>query len=99
MIRDKLKGRVEFNMVVIFVASLVVFVVALGLFLGIWDITIPTVQGQGDIQSECAKWQAGDPPCSESWSATENGELKYPILNQTYGTDVESAKEFCNCPD
>ncbi len=97
MIRDKLKGRVEFNMVVIIVALLVVFVVALGFFLGIWDITIPTVQGQGDIQSECSKWQVDD--CSESWDATENGEPKYPILNQTYGTDVETAKEFCNCPD
>jgi hypothetical protein len=83
-------------MVVIFIALLVVFVVVLTLYLGIWNISLPPIINRGDIQAECAKWQVNN--CNEGLEATENGELKYPILNQTYGTNLDKAKEFCNCP-
>lgn len=92
MRKNKLKGRIEFNTIVILVALLVVFVIVLSFFLGTWNISLPTILNQSDIQAECSKWQAEDPPCGE-------GSLdKYSILKEKYGGDLDSARKFCNCP-
>ena len=95
--KDELKGRIELNTVVIIVVLFFAVVIFLSFFFGIWNITIPGIHSEQDIQSECAKWQLGG--CSESLNVTEGGKLKYPILNKTYGTNLDRAREFCNCPD
>ena len=97
----KLKGlAIDKEVIVIFIVIFIVFLIGLTFFLGIWNISVPTILNQSNIQAECTKWQSsGDKPCSEGLDATKEGEPKYPALKEKYGVDLDMAREFCNCPD
>ena len=96
MIKNKLKGRIEFNTIVIFLILSIVFVVALTFFFKIWNIGMPSITNTGSIHSECSKWQIEN--CNETLDAIEKGKLKYPTLKEKFGTNLDQAKKFCNCP-
>lgn len=96
-----MKGlAIDKETIVILVVILITFLIFLGFFLGIWNISLPTIINDSEIRGECGKWQsAGDKPCSEGLDATEGGEPKYPKLKEKFGSDIYKAREVCNCPD
>lgn len=91
------KGRIEINTIIIILIVLIVFALSLGIFLNVWNLSIPSLIGDKNLMTECSRWQEGN--CIESLDIlTDEGELKYPTLYDKYGGNVDAGKKYCNCP-
>jgi len=81
---------------------MIVFIVALLVFLGVWKPFDKSIS-QDQLYSDCSKWLSTSPSCqvSDDPDHPEKTLENYPALKKTYGdkaAGIAAAKLFCNCP-